>query len=137
ELAREIVSVQFGDKHPPALVPTHRRWRSDERLAGDDLHAKTVGQFERGGAFLGSQGLGRVGWFRNLRNGEIGSQQHGPGKPQGFEDGSAGRRQKNLNQFVRGQNGEHQFILTIEGKISTTDNRWSIALFYSVIRLQR
>ena len=71
ELAREIVSVQFGDKHPPALIPAYRRGRRDERFAGDHLHAKTIRQLERRGALLGSHGLGCVGWLWNLREGDV------------------------------------------------------------------
>ena len=74
ELAREIVSVQFGDKHSPAFIPAHRRGRRDERLTGDDLHAKTIRQPERRGALFGRHGPGRVGGVRNLGEGDTGGQ---------------------------------------------------------------
>ena len=77
--------MQFGDKHPPVLVPADRRRRRNERLAGDDLQAKAIRQLERRGALLGSQRLGRVGGFRNLREGEMSGEQHEPRKRWRFQ----------------------------------------------------
>ena len=76
ELAREIVSVQFGDKHLPALIPAHRRRRRDKRLAGDDLHAETLRQLERRGASLGRERLRCIRRRGNLSGGSRCGQQH-------------------------------------------------------------